>query len=233
MRLKYCFGILQKLGKKIVISIRRLSVQYSRTKWLRPIMTIIAEIGIRPYHSKEHLAWITHLGYSARNVSFPERPVHTGRHVYLGDGTTIDYNDATSEIILSDHVAIYGNSFLKAGFNAKIYIGHGTHIQPGCHIQAYLQNIEIGSFVEIGANCGLYSYDHGMKRGITVMNQALESHGQIVIENGVWLGHGVIVLSGVRIGHDSVVGAGSVVTKNIPANAIAAGVPAKVISYRS
>mgnify|MGYP001323331499 CR=1 FL=1 len=55
----------------------------------------------------------------------------------------------------------------------------------------------------------------------------------IVIENDVWLGTGVRVLDGVTIGEGAVVGAGSVVTKSIPSYAIAVGVPAKVIKYRS
>jgi acetyltransferase-like isoleucine patch superfamily enzyme len=195
-------------------------------------MTIVAEIGIEPYHSKAYLAWLSSVGYIARTVHLPKVPMQLGKHVFLGDGIKIDCSDTKSGIILSDHVAIYGNSFLEAGSGARIYIGDRTHIQPGCHIHAHLQNIKIGSSVEIGPNCGLYSYNHGKEIGTSVMNQCLESHGETIIENGVWLGHGVIVLSGVRIGHDSVVGAGAVVTRNIPANSIAAGIPAKVIGFR-
>ena len=58
------------------------------------------------------------------------------------------------------------------------------------------------------------------------------SKGPIIIEDEVWLGYGVMVLSGVRIGRGAVVGAGSVVTKDVPAGAIAVGVPACVMRMR-
>ena len=51
----------------------------------------------------------------------------------------------------------------------------------------------------------------------------------VIIEDNVWLGYGVKILKGVHIGKNSVIGAGSIVTKNIPANVIAAGNPCKVI----
>jgi acetyltransferase-like isoleucine patch superfamily enzyme len=59
------------------------------------------------------------------------------------------------------------------------------------------------------------------------------SRGDILIEDDAWIGFGVIVLDGVHIGSGAVIGAGSVVTRDIPANAIAAGIPAKVIRMRS
>jgi len=55
---------------------------------------------------------------------------------------------------------------------------------------------------------------------------------KVIIEDDVWLGYGSIVLTGVRIGRGSIIAAGSVVTKNIPAYSIAAGIPAKVIDKR-
>lgn len=58
------------------------------------------------------------------------------------------------------------------------------------------------------------------------------SKGNIVIEDDVWIGYGVTVLSGVHIGQGAVVAAGAVVTKNVPPYAIVGGVPAKVIKYR-
>ncbi|MCX8495484.1 MAG: hypothetical protein ORN51_04800 [Akkermansiaceae bacterium] len=64
------------------------------------------------------------------------------------------------------------------------------------------------------------------------MDQGLSSKGEIVVKNGAWLGHGVIVLSGVTIGECAVIGAGSVVTKNVPDYAIAAGVPARVLEVK-
>ena len=66
------------------------------------------------------------------------------------------------------------------------------------------------------------------------LNQEHEaiSKGNIIIGDDVWIGHGALILSGVNIGQGAVVGAGSVVTKNIPAYAIVGGNPARIIKYR-
>ncbi|MBP6971827.1 MAG: hypothetical protein KBB67_02045 [Syntrophorhabdus sp.] len=66
-----------------------------------------------------------------------------------------------------------------------------------------------------------------------IFEQPLTTKGDIRIEDGVWLGYGVIVLSGVHIGKGAVVGAGSVVTRSIPDGAVAVGMPARVIKMRS
>jgi acetyltransferase-like isoleucine patch superfamily enzyme len=78
----------------------------------------------------------------------------------------------------------------------------------------------------------LYPYNHGVAPDKPIRQQPLESKGDIIIEDEAWLGVGVTVLDGVRIGKGAVVGAGSVVTKDIPEGAIAFGVPARVIRMR-
>ena len=65
------------------------------------------------------------------------------------------------------------------------------------------------------------------------MDQPLTSKGGIAVGDGAWLGYQVTVLHGVTIGAGAVIAAGSVVVRDIPDNAIAAGVPAKVIKYRT
>ena len=67
---------------------------------------------------------------------------------------------------------------------------------------------------------------------VPIMDQDFESRGPLVVGDGAWLGAGVTVLDGMRIGIGSVVGAGSVVTRDIPDYAVAVGVPARVIGYR-
>jgi acetyltransferase-like isoleucine patch superfamily enzyme len=85
----------------------------------------------------------------------------------------------------------------------------------------------------IASGCALYSYDHGILPNMLIGKQPLQSKGRILIDDDAWLGFGVIVLSGVRIGKGAVVGAGSVVTRDIPDGAIAVGSPARVIKMRS
>ena len=77
-----------------------------------------------------------------------------------------------------------------------------------------------------------YPYAHGIAPDRPIKEQPLTTKGGITIEDDVWLGYRTIVLDGVRIGKGAVIGAGSVVTQDIPAGAIAVGVPARVIKMR-
>jgi acetyltransferase-like isoleucine patch superfamily enzyme len=79
----------------------------------------------------------------------------------------------------------------------------------------------------------MYSFDHGFLPGSDYVTQPLQTKGGITIEDEVWLGHGVIVLSGVRIGKGAVIGAGSVVTRDVPDGAVAVGVPARIVKTRA
>jgi acetyltransferase-like isoleucine patch superfamily enzyme len=92
--------------------------------------------------------------------------------------------------------------------------------------------IKIGQRVDIAPYCAFYPYSHGMSEGQIIRRQPLQTKGGIVIEDDAWLGVGVIVLDGVRIGKGAVVGAGAVVTKDLPANSVCSGVPARVVKMR-
>ena len=127
---------------------------------------------------------------------------------------------------------VYGDILLETGEGGSITVGAGSRIQRGCHLIAYLAPIQIGRDVGLAQNCALYSYNHSFAPGTPISKQPLQTKGPIIIEDHAWLGVGVIVLSGVRIGKGAVVGAGSVVTDNIPDGAIAAGVPARVVKMR-
>ena len=111
-------------------------------------------------------------------------------------------------------------------------IGADSHLHRGCQLSAYQAPIRIGDRVDVAARCAFYSYDHGIAVGRPIADQPLTSKGPIIIEDEAWLGYGVIVLSGVRIGKGAVVGAGSVVTNDVPDGAVVAGVPARVIKVR-
>lgn len=108
-----------------------------------------------------------------------------------------------------------------------------TLIQPRCQISAYKGSVHIGKRGEIAPNCAFYPYDHSFSLGVPIRQQPLKSKGDIIIGDDVWLGFGVIVLDGVNIGNGAIVGAGSVVTKNIPENCMAVGNPAHIVKNRS
>lgn len=193
----------------------------------------IACVGTKPFHQRSHFAFLTRRGFVAPGASVSDWNVKLGDHVYVGDGVVILRSEGGGEIEIGSHAHLYGNSFIESGSGGEISIGDNTHIQPGCHIHAHISNIWIGNSVEIAANCGFFSYNHGMALGELIMAQPLESTGGIVIGDGAWIGFGVTVLQGVSIGAGAIVGAGSLVNDHIPENAIAGGVPAKVLKYRT
>lgn len=108
-----------------------------------------------------------------------------------------------------------------------------THIQPRCQFSAYKGSIRIGCGVQIAPYCSFYPYDHGTDPGDLISKQLVRSKGDIVTDDDAWLGVGVCVLDGARIGKGAVIGANSVVTSDIPDYSIAVGVPARVVKSRA
>lgn len=114
----------------------------------------------------------------------------------------------------------------------EIVIGSGVSIGVGAHITA-INRIEIGDNVLIGKTVTITDNAHGKSdaEAITLppIKRRLYSPGPVIIESGVWVGDKVTILPNVRIGKNSIIGANSVVTKDIPPNCVAAGVPARVV----
>lgn len=106
----------------------------------------------------------------------------------------------------------------------------GTRSFPGwssgCYIQAR-NGIKIGNNLRMGPNVGLISSNHSLND-----YDEWEVSQPIQIGNNVWLGMGSIVMPGVNIGDNVVIGANAVVTKDIPPNSIAAGVPCRVVKVK-
>ncbi|MGQ9529396.1 acyltransferase [Chloroflexus sp.] len=115
---------------------------------------------------------------------------------------------------------------LAVAHGARLEIGQGAFINYGCSIAAT-------ELVRIGPRCNIGTYamimDNDFHRLEPERRQERPPSAPIILEENVWLGGRVTVLSGVTIGTGSVVGAGSVVTKSIPPRSLAAGVPARVI----
>ena len=87
--------------------------------------------------------------------------------------------------------------------------------------------VTFGDNVFIGPNCAFYTALHPLDA--KTRNEGLETAKPITIGNNVWLGGSIVVLPNVTIGDNSVIGAGSVVKKDIPANSLAVGNPCKVL----
>ena len=143
-------------------------------------------------------------------------------------------------ISIGDYTTIHGTSILgcwtkyqKQSFpNASITIGNHCSIGEYNHITA-CNKITIGNGLLTGRYVIISDNSHGElsedESEIIPVKRNLKSKGEVVIGNNVWLGDKVAVLSGVRIGNNVIVAANAVVTKDIPDNCVAAGVPAKII----
>lgn len=111
-------------------------------------------------------------------------------------------------------------------YGQNIYLGDHVFLNVSCTILD-CGEVHIGHHVMIGPSVQIYTAAHDMQAAARI--QGREVAKPIVIEDNVWIGGGAILLPGVRIGRNAVVGAGAVVTRSVPANMVAAGNPARVI----
>ena len=140
----------------------------------------------------------------------------------------------------------------EIGKNAKVHLGRWSWVGNGCKIRAHEGEVRLGaksvmgqectisSFqrVEIGRECiiadrvMLIDFDHG----VVEVERPIRFQGiykrDVKVGHNVWMGYGAAVLRGATIGDNSIIGTYAVVTKDIPPNSVAAGVPAKVIRKR-
>lgn len=130
-------------------------------------------------------------------------------------------------------VEIYPN--VRFDYGCNTYIGNNCYFNFNC-IFLDCAEIHFGDNVFVGPNVLFLTPVHPLLS--EERNRRVDNNGQIhlfeyckpiKIESNVWIGGGAIVNPGITIGHDSVIGSGSVVTKDIPSGVIAAGVPCKVI----
>ena len=113
-----------------------------------------------------------------------------------------------------------------------IRIGKRTAIGDFCNLYGYAGGVDIGDDVMVASGCRIVASAHGTDNLALPMVAQLSTYRGIKIANDVWLGTNAVVLDGVDIGQGAIVGAGAVVTKNVPPFAIVVGVPARVLKYR-
>jgi len=168
-----------------------------------------------------------------RNLVYRILGVHLKGYVWMR-AVEIPFN--WSDITLETEVALdQGVSLVCAGpargRGDKLVIRSGTYVNRFTIFDAH-DHIEVGRDCMIGPHCYITDADHGKALGKSVKSQPMEK-AAVVVEDEVWLGAHVVILPGVHIGKGAVIGAGSVVTHDIPSNAIAVGKPAQVIRMRT
>lgn len=179
--------------------------------------------------------WRRLLGYLRAGIYRPTFG-QLGSKVTIGHRPTLKgtrFIRVDSDVTIGDDVVLTAWHVLS---NPPIItIGSGTALSRGCHITG-ANSISIGKNVGIAAYVLITDNAHGdnsyEQMQISRLLRPVVSKGPIVIDDNVWIGEKTTILPNVRIGFGAVIGANSVVTKDIPAYAIAVGNPAKVIKIQ-
>jgi carbonic anhydrase/acetyltransferase-like protein (isoleucine patch superfamily) len=161
----------------------------------------------------------------------PEELASLGSGVVFEAGVLVFHPEAIS---IGDNVYVGHNTILKGYHQNTMAIGRDTWIGQGCFLHS-AGGITIGRAVGIGPMVKILTSQHRADDVDSVKVPVLYTplhFAPVVIEDGADIGVGSILLPGVRIGEGAIVGAGAVVTHAVPAFAIVAGVPAKLIRQR-
>jgi len=134
-------------------------------------------------------------------------------------------------IVLGANVYVGHYSILKGYYKNRMEIGDETWIGQQCFLHA-AGGLQIGRGVGIGPGVKILTSQHEESPRAQAIFDAPLSLRPVVIEDGADLGVGCIVLPGVSIGRGAQIGAGAVVTRDVPAYAVAAGSPARVLRER-
>ncbi len=160
----------------------------------------------------------------------------------VGENSFIEYPVVTlgeQHITIGNNLSCYARLRLEAyarhlgnEYQPTIIIGNNVSLNYDCHIAA-INRVEIGDHVLIGSKVHITDHFHGEVNRAALLTppaqRKLISKGPVIIENNVWIGEGVVIMPNVTIGENAIIGANAVVTHDIPANCVAAGVPARVI----
>jgi acetyltransferase-like isoleucine patch superfamily enzyme len=166
----------------------------------------------------------------ARNLYYRILGVHLTGYVWM---RRISIPRQWSDITLEKNVALDdGVVVLCSGprRREKILIRSRTYVNRYTIFDAH-HHMEIGNDVMIGPHCYFTDADHSYEPGSSVRSQPMR-YGSLVVEDGVWIGANATLLPNIRVGSGAIVAAGAVVKHDVPAMAIVAGVPARIIRYR-
>ena len=141
---------------------------------------------------------------------------------------------------------------IEIGRHATLRIGRWAWIGHACKIRVHEGEVTIGAKTVIGQECTISAFQHvsigrecivadrvmliDFDHGVTEVERPIRLQGiykrDVRVGNNVWMGYGACILRGVTIGENSIVGTGSVVTRQVPANAVVGGTPARILRMR-
>lgn len=168
--------------------------------------------------------------YNAGDKTLVEERLKAKTLCYEYNKTSFDKRDKMNEIIRK----LFGKTGEILNIEPSFYCDYGYNIEIGENFYSNhnlvildCAKVTFGDNVFIGPNCGFYTAGHPLDAETRI--SGLEYAMPINVGDNVWFGGNVTVLPNVKIGNNCVIGAGSVVTKDIPANSLAVGNPCKVI----
>jgi len=136
----------------------------------------------------------------------------------------------TTRMTIGSHVYLGPDCWLLTHRpDGRLEIGEGTAIAGNCVLSAAL-DIRIGRGVLFARNVYIADHRHGFsKPGVPILDQGIEDLRPVVVEDGAWLGQNVVLLPGVTVGQGAVVGANSVIRKDVPPRTVVVGSPGRVV----
>lgn len=150
----------------------------------------------------------------------------------------LHFKSTMRSLCVSKFLKFGENSEFRAGAYAvccsKISLGDRVFIRPGCMLFADPRNdgagITIENDVMLGSGVHIYVHNHKFDDpSIPIIDQGHYQSEPVLLEQGSWIGAGTVILPGVTIGRNAVIGAGSVVIHDVPAYTVASGNPAKIL----
>lgn len=136
----------------------------------------------------------------------------------------------TKQVNYAEGSRLTSKVYLK--YPENITIGKNTYVNGGIISASPNANIIIGNNCLISYDVNIRTETHNyLSKNELILEQG-SSEDSIIIGNDIWIGHGAQIMAGVHISDGAVIGAGAIVTNNVPPNAVVVGVPARIIKYR-
>ena len=164
-------------------------------------------------------------------LQYPDR-IQLGNGVRIASQVTLRANtDKASGIRIADGSTVH-ESVLIAANRGQVNIGRHSWIGPFCLVYGN-GDVSIGDNVLVAGHSSINTVSHHFERcDIPINDQGIHCD-PVRIEDDVWIGMNAVILQGITIGRGAIVGAGAVVTRDVPPWSIVTGVPARVIRQRS